>query len=306
MLLHRIFAATLMIGLLAGVLYADCRYFENSYLLHGLFLIGTYFSFREFWVLCRATGHQTFSIWGTLSGCFLVVAHFWSMQIWTHQNPSLIPDPETQYRYLIKAESILYLSIAGAILVTFLLTARRHKYQDSLGGLGVECLGVIYIWFLPSFITRLRHVGEDGLLGGKNWNVFGTKMVIAVIVLAKGCDVFAYLVGRLVGRHKAFPDLSPGKTIEGVFGGLLGSVGLAALLRWDVLGVLPQSVFGWGEALLFGLIVGFAGMMGDLSESLLKRSAGVKDASHTVPGYGGVLDVVDSLTVAGPVVQFDF
>jgi phosphatidate cytidylyltransferase len=86
--------------------------------------------------------------------------------------------------------------------------------------------------------------------------------------------------------------------------GLLGSLLLAAVLRLPWVNVLPAAQFGWGATAAFGLLVGFSGMMGDLSESLLKRSAGVKDSGETLPGYGGVLDVVDSLMVAGPVAYF--
>jgi phosphatidate cytidylyltransferase len=160
----------------------------------------------------------------------------------------------------------------------------------------------LYIFFLPSFLLKLRHLGRDGLLGGSDWNRFGHHMVLATIVLAKGCDVWAYLVGRAAGRHKAFPVLSPGKTVEGAVAGLGGSVLTALLLHWDRVGVL--SDFTAARACVLGLCIGLAGMMGDLSESLLKRSAGAKDAGKTVPGYGGMMDVADSFMVAGPVAYF--
>jgi phosphatidate cytidylyltransferase len=147
-------------------------------------------------------------------------------------------------------------------------------------------------------------MGSNGLSNGVDWNTFGHKLTIATIVVAKGCDVWAYLIGRKWGTRKVFPNLSPGKTLEGGIAGLMGSVLLAFVLRWEAIDVLPARHFDvWGTA-LFGLLVGFAGMMGDLSESLLKRSAGVKDASQLVPGYGGLLDVMDSLVVAAPVAYF--
>jgi phosphatidate cytidylyltransferase len=200
------------------------------------------------------------------------------------------------------ASDLTWGALAVAILGTFFLTVRRHKFEASLGGVAVTCLGLLYIYFLPSFLLKLRYLGCDGVIGGADWNRFGTHMVIATVVLAKGCDVWAYLVGRLLGRHKAFPNLSPGKTVEGVVAGLAGSVLLALLLHWEPIGVLSRFV--WWKAGVLGLVLGFAGMMGDLTESLLKRSAGAKDAGTVVPGYGGMLDVVDSLVVAGPVAYF--
>lgn len=297
----RVFAATLLIATLIGTLIADCYCFENSYLLHLLALTMTFFSLREFWVLCRARGLQTFGTWGTLSGLMLVVMHFWALQIWSTP-PS--GDLHTKLYHLHRADKVVIGGLVVAVSGVFLLTARRHKYELSMGGLGATCLGLIYIWFLPSFVLKLRHMGADGLPGGLGWNLFGTKMIIATIVIAKGCDVFAYLVGRKLGKHKAFPMLSPGKTKEGLAAGIVGSVGLALLLRWEPLNVLPASSFGLLETSALGAVIGFSGILGDLSESLLKRSAGVKDASRMVPGFGGVLDVIDSLTIAGPVAYF--
>jgi phosphatidate cytidylyltransferase len=272
-------------------MWLDLVYFKDSVMLHAVFLIGAYFSFREFWVLCRATGHQTFSVWGTLSGCALVGVHYYSMRLSTGDGGV----PALQL-----ASNITMGALALAILGSFVLTARRHQFEASLGGVAVTSLGLLYIYFLPSFILKLRHIGQNGLIGGEHWNEFGHNMVVATVILAKGCDVWAYLVGRALGKHKAFPILSPGKTIEGVAAGLIGSMLTAILLQ--KLGVLPRV--GIINASIIGFCIGFAGIMGDLTESLLKRSAGQKDAGHVVPGYGGAMDVVDSLMVAGPVAYF--
>jgi len=293
MLKQRVLAAAVLTLALAGAMWVDLERLQDSALLHAVFVVGAYFSFREFWALCRATGHQTFSIWGTLSGCGLVAVHYWAMRLSVHSR-----GPAD----LLLASDLLWGALALAILGAFILTARRRQFAASLGGVAVTCLGLLYIYFLPSFLLKLRHIGENGMLGGPNWNRFGNHMVVATVVLAKGCDVWAYLVGRWVGRHKAFPALSPGKTIEGVIAGLAGSVLMALFLNWGPIGVL--SKFSVPKACVIGFCVGLAGIMGDLSESLLKRSAGAKDAGNTVPGYGGMMDVVDSLMVAGPVAYF--
>lgn len=292
---ERLLAALVIVALLVGALYADYAWTHDSVFLHLFVLLVSFLAFKEFWPLCKASGHQTFSTWGTISGCALVVIHYFTLP---HVfNAPLLREAE-------QADRLLDGAMVASVLVAFLLSAHRHQYPASLGGLGVTCLGMIYIWYLPSFILKLRHMGSDGRLGGLDWNRFGTKMVIATIVISKGCDVWAFLIGRRLGRHKAFPELSPGKTVEGVVAGLLGSSALALLLSWEHISVLPIDAFGVAGVLGFGLAIGISGMMGDLAESLLKRSAGVKEASHLVPGYGGVLDVVDSLMVAGPVAYF--
>jgi len=295
MLGKRLLAAACMITLLTAALWVDLRVFKDSILLHGLFLVGSFFSFREFWALCRATDHQTFSVWGTFSGCGLVVIHYWSMRLLTLGTLDAVKE----------AANLTMGALAIALLGTFLLTARRHKFEASLGGVAVTSLGMLYIYFLPSFFIKLRHLnGTTGFVGGptEDWNLFGHHMIVATIVLAKGCDVWAYLIGRMLGKHKAFPDLSPGKTIEGVAAGLIGSVLMSLFLRWEPIGVLSR--FEVWQCCILGLSIGLAGILGDLAESLLKRSAGAKDAGHVVPGYGGALDVVDSLMVAGPVAYF--
>ena len=120
-------------------------------------------------------------------------------------------------------------------------------------------------------------------------------------------DTGAYTVGRLIGRHKMAPRISPGKTMEGAIGALVfACVGSWAAFRWIVPLAIRDSVthaalWGW---LAFGLLVGTAGMMGDLAESFLKRDVGVKDSSTWMPGFGGVLDILDSLLLSAPVAWF--
>ena len=119
-------------------------------------------------------------------------------------------------------------------------------------------------------------------------------------------DTGAYTVGRLIGRHKMAPSISPGKTVEGALGAFLfACLGSWLTFRWIVPflpeGAGPGPWYGW---LLFGVLVGGAGMLGDLAESLLKRDVGVKDSSTWMPGFGGVLDILDSLLLSAPVAWF--
>ena len=125
---------------------------------------------------------------------------------------------------------------------------------------------------------------------------YGTVALALAIFVPKCCDIGAYSIGRLIGRHKMTPVLSPKKTWEGLAGGLALAAAAAVLL--NRLGGL-----GYGDpaAACLGLTVGGAGVLGDLAESLVKRDFQHKDASQVVPGFGGVLDVVDSIVFAAPV-----
>jgi phosphatidate cytidylyltransferase len=116
-----------------------------------------------------------------------------------------------------------------------------------------------------------------------------------------GSDTLAYFVGHAVGRHRLAPALSPGKTVEGAFGGLLGGVLGALVVRHLGLGAVSVAA-----AVLLGLLTAGAGMLGDLFESLLKRWAGVKDSGRLFPGHGGALDRLDSLLFGAPVLYYYF
>jgi phosphatidate cytidylyltransferase len=124
--------------------------------------------------------------------------------------------------------------------------------------------------------------------------------LVSLIAVVKMGDSGAYTVGRLIGRHKMAPVLSPGKTWEGV----AGAIGFAMLGAWMVFRLMPGSStrteFRW-QWLVYGAIVGVAGLIGDLAESLIKRDAGRKDSSTWMPGFGGILDVLDSILFAAPI-----
>ncbi len=127
----------------------------------------------------------------------------------------------------------------------------------------------------------------------------GVLPLVSLIVVVKAGDTLAYMVGSLVGRTKLAPVLSPGKTWEGAVGSLAGSL-LAAWLVFERAGFVTQAR-PWGGWPVFGLAVGVAGMLGDLSESLVKRELGAKDSGRVLGGLGGVLDLIDSLAFAAPV-----
>jgi len=149
-----------------------------------------------------------------------------------------------------------------------------------------------YVGILPSFFLALRWLHYEN----SGW------MLALAIFVPKCCDIGAYFTGRLIGRHPMTPKLSPKKTWEGFAGGLAFAVGTAVAAGEFA----PVFRYGVIEAAAFGLVVGLAGILGDLAESLIKRDALSKDASKNVPGFGGVLDVIDSILFAGPVAYIWF
>nr|WP_279625948.1 phosphatidate cytidylyltransferase [Malonomonas rubra] len=151
--------------------------------------------------------------------------------------------------------------------------------------LGWLCLGLVYLPFLLGQLVLLRPLQD-----GRGW-------IFLALLVVMACDTFAYFVGSKIGKRKLYPAVSPNKSIEGGIGGLVGSV-LAVFIAGATF--LPQ--IGWIDGLLIGLLLGCVGQLGDLFESLLKRACNVKDSGTIIPGHGGILDRLDSLLFAFPIV----
>jgi len=219
------------------------------------------------------------------------------------------------------AERWVLLALAGAFLLAMLEEIRRFTGPGGITGrLGVASLGLLYGGVLFSFLVLLRMVHGIGALA-------------SVIIVVKMADTGAYFVGHLLGRHKLAPRLSPGKTIEGTIGGLLwGWAAAWAVFAWltptlkgstppanpngfflssgwmegcRLLGDAPAPLSSqgcpWWAWSAYGLVLSVVGLGGDLAESLLKRDAVRKDSSQWLPGFGGVLDLLDSLLWTAPV-----
>jgi phosphatidate cytidylyltransferase len=180
------------------------------------------------------------------------------------------------------------------LLTGFLVEMARFREPGrSVRRLSALLLVAAYLGVLPGFLSQLRWL--DGPTGGDGIRRGTLALALAIFVPKMG-DTGAYFTGRLLGRHPMTPVLSPKKTWEGAAGGLAAAALTA--LAIDRLGpVFSSALLAAG----FGLTVGVAGMLGDLAESLLKRDGERKDAAATVPGFGGVLDVVDSVIFAAPV-----
>jgi len=172
-------------------------------------------------------------------------------------------------------------------LAAFAWHARHRRPEGAMASAAAALLSAGYLGVLPGFYLAIR--AETSA-----WVVLGVVLVVKV------CDIGAYFTGMAVGRHKLILWLSPGKTWEGLVGGCAASAlagwGGAALASGADVGL---EIAGWQGALI-GLALGLTGQAGDLLESLLKRDAGVKDSGR-VPGFGGVLDLIDSLLPAAPV-----
>jgi len=154
----------------------------------------------------------------------------------------------------------------------------------------------VAVWGVLAVFEFYRMVAESKVPpdDGRNW-------VFLALFATFGSDTAAFFAGRALGRHKLSPHISPQKTWEGAIAGLLGAIVISLLFTIPTPLSLPLS---YGQAILLGLLVSIFGQLGDLAESLLKRSMGVKDSGRLVPGHGGFLDRMDSIVFASIVVYY--
>lgn len=254
------------------------------------------------WVTAIVAVPLLFAIvaYGSTSLFGLLIALVALMGLWEYQRLAL-PTAERRERVLLLVSAALILFAATAadaplmialvsfsvmVLLLIELTVLREGMVD-MGRTGRMVLGLLYIPLLLSHFILIRQAPE-----GREWVFF-------ILVLAFAGDIAAFYVGRRFGRRKLLPQVSPGKTVEGVIGLVCGSVAGCLLFRFLFLPALP-----WGHAVLMAVVGSLLGQLGDLCESALKRSAGVKDSGALLPGHGGFLDRLDCLLFIAPYVYY--
>lgn len=211
----------------------------------------------------------------TVAGCAALIATNWV--------PLALPRFAHWLEPLRVFAALVLLAMINAL-------ASYREPGESTNRLALTVFALAYLGLFPGFLVSLRTTQPDA--------ASGTAALLLAVFVPKCCDIGAYFTGRAFGRHKMSPVLSPKKTWEGLAGGLAFAAGTAvAIQAWN-----PIIPFGWPGAVAFGLVVGGAGVLGDLAESLLKRDSGAKDASQLLPEFGGVLDLVDAILFAAPVV----
>lgn len=187
-------------------------------------------------------------------------------------------------------------SVAATAAVALLFAAELFRYRRGAGALARLAggsLAVTAIGMPLAFMAALRLLGT-----GTGWGR-GLVPLLSMVAVVKLGDIAAYVTGSLIGRHRMAPVVSPGKTWEGGAASLAASLAASwAILEWSG---LAGSTRPWGGWWAYGLSVGAAGMLGDLSESLVKRELAAKDSGRSLGGLGGVLDLVDATLVAAPV-----
>ena len=189
--------------------------------------------------------------------------------------------------FFCQGESSLAIMVVVVFVLFLLFVAKPGDFDGLPSRMAILLFGTVYIGFLLSHAVLLRR------------QPMGTQWVFFLLLTVWAGDTCAYFVGTLIGKHKLYPRISPKKTVEGLLGGLAGSIIVAFVFRTFFLKDLA-----WSHVLLIASIILILGQFGDFGESMIKRSVNVKDSSRLIPGHGGILDRLDSFLFSTPFLYY--
>ena len=296
MLRWRLILGAVFIGALVALCWFDHRALIRGLYLMPLALVVSLLCAGELLAMFRKRGHQPLA-WVVLVGTAFIV-----MAACAPQVLSMSWGASTAVGQL----GWIAIGLAAAWMLAVVGELKRFESPGrTTTDLALSCFAIFYAGALMGFLVQLRLLRVAG--DGADWGLFALASFIATVKMS---DTGQYTAGRLWGRHKLAPTVSPGKTWEGAAGGLIVAAATSAalvFLRPDI--TLLKTSEHWpgirisllGRAAICGVLLAIAGIIGDLAESLLKRDAGVKDSSTWMRGFGGVLDLLDSLLGAAPV-----
>jgi len=197
----------------------------------------------------------------------------------------------------LNIETFIFLTILLAIFIQ-IIQQSFSKTNTAFLSIASIIFGTMYIgWTFGVHLIRLRKLTAD------NMNAeMGAYLLFFLFAVVWMGDTGAYTFGKLFGKHKLIPSISPGKTIEGSIGGLFSGMlgGLVVKIIW------LNEILGWTHFIILTIILGVAAQIGDLCESILKRNANVKDSGNLIPGHGGIFDRCDSLVLATALLYYYF
>jgi phosphatidate cytidylyltransferase len=285
-------SAALILVPLVGLFVADYHYSLGApgLLLIPLLLLFSLLAASEILAMLKSNDH-VLAAWSVYSGVAVVVLATCAPLGW-----SLIGG---EYPADCPLGKLGWPLVAGSLAVGLAFIGEMVRYREPGGVIvrvALSTFVALYIGISFAFLASLRFFHS---------NEWGMAALVSLLFVTKLLDVGAYTFGKLLGRHKLAPRLSPGKTIEGAIGGIAA----ACLASWVFFQFISPMIVGpgtnnptplWGS-LAYGLLISLAGMLGDLSESLLKRDLSVKDSSRWLLGLGGILDILDSVLAAAPV-----
>ena len=278
---RRLVSTLILWGIVIGALFSGSKVVSDVVLVSVIVLLAVV-GLLEFYGLVEKQGMVCFKSWGVLGGMLLLVGTFLHLEGFfdiygLHGTPARVNDFEVVF---------LIVFVLGLCFLQFL----SKSNTKGILAISTTLFGLMYVPWLMNFIQKIYLFPS---LGGD-----GKYYVLYFILVTKFSDSGAYAVGSLIGKHKMIPRVSPGKTWEGFGGAIVVSTGASVLFAHLAGPHLPGMTMV--HAVILGVMLSMAAVVGDLIESIFKREAGVKDSGKFFPGIGGILDLLDSLLFNAP------
>src|SRR5206468_7434464 len=283
----KVFLRRLLTSIVLWTVVISALFSGNKLISDGVFLVIMMalagFGLLEFYGLVEKRGLICFKEWGVFGGLLLIASTFFYLSgvLGIQEAPAKANDFET---------SLLIIFVLGLCVRQFVST---HNTAGILA-ISTTLFGLMYVPWLLNFIQKINFFHFDNLA----FKDSGKFYVLYFILVTKFSDTGAYAIGSLIGKHKMIPRISPGKTWEG-FAGAIAVSTLASALCAHLAGAKLAGM-NWKHAIILGILLSTAAVIGDLVASLFKREAGVKDSGRYFPGIGGILDLLDSLLFNAP------
>jgi phosphatidate cytidylyltransferase len=254
------------------VLIASILFPSLKWLFVAMAIAAMALALFEFYVLAKQQQLKPDTGAGFLAAIAIVVISLFATDLWLN---------------LLLVQFVIIAMTGGVLVAT---TLRGAPFDKMLASVGSTVLGVLYIALLGSHLVTIR-VGFPQELSA--------DLLLFFFLVLMGADAGAYYLGRAFGKRKLAPSISPGKTWEGVLGGVAAALVMAAVAHYWFFRELPLKY-----ALPLAVVMTVVGIFGDLAESALKRGSGAKDAANILPGHGGLLDRLDSLLFNAPLLYY--
>ena len=276
----RLFSTLLLWAVVTGVFISG-----QVWAFLGLIMVSSLLSAKEFFQMTVDGGMPSQPKWGKVL-CFFY---------WIVLASLLANGGRDALDSLMQVDSAF---VILAIMVGLVFQLRRPiDGKNTLIEVAITTLGFVFVAVMFSFMARLLFVPDLDAA------VPGAWLVIWLVAVTKFTDMGAYATGSVIGKHKMIPHISPGKTWEGIAGGVV----FALIFGCGLFALMPEklAILGsWPSVIVICLFISSLAVVGDLAESILKRSIGVKDSGQTLPGIGGILDLIDSLCFTAPALYF--
>jgi phosphatidate cytidylyltransferase len=264
--MKRVLTASVALPILLYTVWSHIPYF-----FIGLTAIVVLLALDEFYSLARKQGCQPQRASGYVAAIAIIGCFAWQKPAWI-------------------AAVLAALTLASFAIALW----RSGEASTALASVSATVFGVVYIAMLAGFLVGVKMITDTA--SARN---LSAKLLTTFFAIVMMTDTGAYSTGRLIGRSKLAPRISPGKTVEGAMGGFVAAVITGPACRLIFFPEIPLA-----DAVVLGAAIGIVGQVGDLAESLLKRGSGVKDSSKLLPGHGGMLDRVDSILFCAPLLYY--